>query len=71
LSIALARNAGLIPAMVGCVMLCNDDGPDFGALPPARAAEWAEANGVPFLTGPEVVEALGGVAPKGPAAAVL
>jgi 3,4-dihydroxy 2-butanone 4-phosphate synthase len=53
-----AAQAGITPIMVGCVMLQNE-GSEYGALPPAAAADWASANGVPFLDGPEILRALG------------
>lgn len=55
LSIALARHASIQPLMVGCVML-NNEGDDFGALPPERARAWARRNGVPFLAGEDILQ---------------
>eukprot|EP00897_Mesotaenium_endlicherianum_P008570 jgi/Mesen1/7741/ME000407S06966 len=54
LSVHLAKQAGIAPLMVGCVMLSND-GDDFGALPPHAARKWASKNGVPFLTGKDIM----------------
>ncbi|CAG9463737.1 unnamed protein product [Pedinophyceae sp. YPF-701] len=60
LSVALARAAELpAEAMVGCVMLCNDEGDNYGPLPPDAAMAWGAAHGVPFLTGPEIAAVLG------------
>lgn len=53
LSIALAKAAGVVPVMVGCVMLSNS-GDDYGALGPDAAQAWAQANAVPFIEGPEL-----------------
>lgn len=55
LGIALAREAGLEPAVVVCEML--DDESD-GAMPPERAREYAVAHGLPFLVGEQIVDAL-------------
>ncbi|CAI7931569.1 unnamed protein product [Closterium sp. NIES-54] len=68
LSVALAKLAGITPVMVrppthgvgrkvGCVMLSNS-GDDYGALPAASARQWAAANSVPCLTGPDVIKAV-------------
>lgn len=57
LSIALGRAAGAVPVMVGCVMLEND-GPRFGAMGPLQSQQWCLANGVPFVSGPEIIDAL-------------
>jgi len=58
LAVAAARAAGVVPVMVGCVML-NNEGDEFGALSPAAAQQWARANGVPFIDGKDMAEALG------------
>lgn len=57
LSVALARAAGVVPVMVGCVMLCSE-GDSYGALSPSAAADWAAAAGVPFLDGKALAEEL-------------
>ncbi|CAM6109613.1 unnamed protein product [Calypogeia fissa] len=57
LSVALARAAGISPIMVGCVMLSNE-GDKYGALESDLARSWTAANGVPFLTGQEVIDKL-------------
>jgi 3,4-dihydroxy 2-butanone 4-phosphate synthase len=54
LSISLARLAGVVPVMVGCVMLSNT-GNNFGALDPKEAEQWALENNVPFLNGEQIV----------------
>jgi len=58
LSIALARAAGVVPVMVGCVMLSNE-GSDYGALGPDAARAWAAEHDIPFLEGPDVAALLG------------
>jgi len=58
LAVALARAAGVVPVTVGCVML-HAEGDDFGPVGPDAARAWAERNDVPFLTGPEIADALG------------
>ena len=50
--------AGVVPVTVGCVML-HAEGDDFGPVGPDAARAWAERNDVPFLTGPEIADALG------------
>eukprot|EP00873_Tetraselmis_striata_P005661 jgi/Tetstr1/425925/TSEL_001599.t1 len=57
LAVALGRAAGVVPVMVGCVMLSNE-GENFGALPPAEAAAWCAANDVPFLDGKQIMKEL-------------
>eukprot|EP00850_Spirogloea_muscicola_P020616 SM000222S06957 [mRNA] locus=s222:24773:25634:+ [translate_table: standard] len=61
LAVALARHAGVPPLMVGCVMLSNS-GDDYGALPADKARVWAAENGVPFITGADII-ALGSPGP--------
>jgi 3,4-dihydroxy-2-butanone 4-phosphate synthase len=58
LSIALARAAGIVPVMVGCVMLSNE-GSEYGALGPDAARAWAEQHDIPFLEGPDIAALLG------------
>eukprot|EP00951_Prasinocladus_malaysianus_P006770 scaffold48207_cov49-Prasinocladus_malaysianus.AAC.2 len=58
LAVALARAAELTPVMVGCVMLSNT-GDDYGALSAVNANAWARENGVPYLDGSLIAEALG------------
>lgn len=53
LSIELLRQAGLVPSATICEML-GDDG---NALPRAAAESYAEAHGLVFLTGAEVLDA--------------
>jgi 3,4-dihydroxy 2-butanone 4-phosphate synthase len=54
LSISLARLAGVVPVMIGCVMLSNA-GNNFGALDPKEAEQWALKNNVPFLNDEQIV----------------
>lgn len=56
LAVGLARLAGTAPVVIGAEMLQPDG--DL-ALPVADARAWAEANGIPFLEGADVVAALG------------
>ena len=56
LAVGLARLAGTAPVVIGAEML-QPDGDH--ALPVADAREWAEARGIPFLEGADVVAALG------------
>ena len=56
LAVGLARLAGTAPVVIGAEML-QPDGDH--ALSVADARTWAEANGIPFLEGADVVEALG------------
>lgn len=58
LAVALCRAAGLVPVMVGCVMLCSE-GDSFGALSPDEARKWAAEAGVPFLDGKDMAAKLG------------
>lgn len=55
LGVALAREAGISPAVVVCEML-DDDG---GATSVERAREYATSRGIPFLDGDRIVAALG------------
>jgi len=54
--VALAAATGREPAVVVCEMLDDDTG---GALSPAAAREYAERNGIPYVEGAALVEALG------------
>jgi 3,4-dihydroxy 2-butanone 4-phosphate synthase len=56
LGIALAEAAGLPPAVAGAEMLDDDAG---GALPLADARAYARRHGLAFVTGDELVAALG------------
>lgn len=56
LGIALAREAGLAPAVVVCEMLDDETG---RALPKEAAREYARRHGFPFVDGERLVEALG------------
>ena len=56
LAVGLARLSGTAPVVIGAEMLQPDG--DF-ALPVADARAWAEANGIPFLEGADIVSALG------------
>lgn len=55
LGIALAREAGIEPAVVVCEMLDGDSG---GARSTADAREYARSRGIPFLRGEQVVDRL-------------
>ncbi len=55
LAVGLARLAGTAPVVIGAEMLQPDG--DL-ALSVADARAWAESNGIPFLEGADVVEAL-------------
>ncbi|MFB6282088.1 MAG: 3,4-dihydroxy-2-butanone-4-phosphate synthase [Haloferacaceae archaeon] len=55
LGLALAREAGLPPAVVVCEMLDDATG---GALAPADAAAYADRHGLPFVDGDRLVAAL-------------
>jgi 3,4-dihydroxy 2-butanone 4-phosphate synthase len=54
LSIALARMAGITPAMVVCEMLDDDNGK---ALSKEKAKEYGRDSGLVFLEGQEIIEA--------------
>ena len=54
LSVALARMAGITPAMVVCEMLDDDNGK---ALSKENAKEYGKDNGLVFLEGQEIIEA--------------
>ena len=54
LSIALARMAGITPAMVVCEMLDDNNGK---ALSKEKAKEYGKDNGLIFLEGQEIIEA--------------
>lgn len=54
LSIALARMAGITPAMVVCEMLDDNNGK---ALSKKKAREYGKDNGLIFLEGQEIIEA--------------
>ncbi|AKB19229.1 MULTISPECIES: 3,4-dihydroxy-2-butanone-4-phosphate synthase [unclassified Methanosarcina] len=54
LSVALARMAGITPAMVVCEMLDDESGK---ALSKAKSKEYGEEHGLVFLEGQEIVEA--------------
>ncbi|MGB1485697.1 MAG: 3,4-dihydroxy-2-butanone-4-phosphate synthase, partial [Poseidonia sp.] len=56
LAVGLARLADTAPVVIGAEML-QPDGDH--ALSVADARTWAEAHGIPFLEGADVVEALG------------
>ena len=56
LAVGLARLAGAPPVVIGAEML-QPDGDH--ALPVKDARAWAEARGIPFLEGADVVKALG------------
>ena len=51
LSIALAKLAGITPAVAICEMLDEETG---RALPKEKAMEYAEENGIPFVEGREI-----------------
>jgi 3,4-dihydroxy 2-butanone 4-phosphate synthase len=55
LGIALADAAGRRPAVVVCEMLDDTTG---GALSPAAAADYARRNGLPYVEGRDLIEAL-------------
>jgi 3,4-dihydroxy 2-butanone 4-phosphate synthase len=54
LSVALARMAGITPAMVVCEMLDDENGK---ALSKEKAKEYGKDNGLVFLEGQEIIEA--------------
>jgi 3,4-dihydroxy 2-butanone 4-phosphate synthase len=56
LGLALAREAGIPPAVAGCEMLDDETG---GALSTADAQTYARRHDVPFIEGATLVEALG------------
>ena len=56
LAVGLARLSGMTPVVIGAEMLQPDG--DL-ALPVADARVWAEERGIPFLTGEELIKALG------------
>ena len=56
LAVGLARLSGMIPVVIGAEMLQPDG--DL-ALPVEDARKWAEERGIPFLTGEELIKALG------------
>ena len=56
LAVGLARLSGMIPVVIGAEMLQPDG--DF-ALPVDDARKWAEDREIPFLTGEELIKALG------------
>ena len=55
LAVGLARLSGVIPVVIGAEML-EPDGDN--ALSVDQARQWAEARGIPFLEGVEVISAL-------------
>jgi 3,4-dihydroxy 2-butanone 4-phosphate synthase len=55
-ALALAEEAGIAPAVMGCEMLDDETG---GALSTADARAYAERHGFPYLEGATIVEALG------------
>ena len=56
LAVGLARLSGMTPVVIGAEMLQPDG--DL-ALPVADARIWAQERGIPFLTGEELIKALG------------
>jgi 3,4-dihydroxy 2-butanone 4-phosphate synthase len=56
LAVGLARLAGMTPVVIGAEMLQSDG--DL-ALPVEDARVWANERGIPFLTGKELMDALG------------
>lgn len=56
LAVGLARLSGMTPVVIGAEMLQPDG--DL-ALPVADARVWAKERGIPFLTGKELMKALG------------
>lgn len=56
LGVALARAAGVPPAVVVCEMLDDDSG---GALTPDAARSYAEHRGLPYVEGAAVIDRLG------------
>jgi 3,4-dihydroxy 2-butanone 4-phosphate synthase len=56
LGLALAREAGVAPAVAGCEMLDDDTG---GALSTTDARAYARRHDLPFVEGAALVEALG------------
>ena len=56
LGLALAREAGVAPAVAGCEMLDDDTG---GALSTADARAYARRHDLPFVDGAALVETLG------------
>jgi 3,4-dihydroxy 2-butanone 4-phosphate synthase len=55
LGLALAREAGAVPAVAGCEMLDDETG---GALSTADARAYAREHGVPYVEGATLVDAL-------------
>ncbi len=55
LAVGLARLSGMTPVVIGAEMLQPDG--DL-ALPVEDAREWANKNGIPFITGEELISAL-------------
>ena len=56
LAVGLARLSGMTPVVIGAEMLQPDG--DL-ALPVNDARKWAEERSIPFLTGEELIKALG------------
>ena len=56
LAVGLARLSGMTPVVIGAEMLQSDG--DL-ALPVSDARVWAQERGIPFLTGEELIKALG------------
>tara|TARA_B100001248_G_C27303256_1_gene418179 strand:+ start:326 stop:793 length:468 start_codon:yes stop_codon:yes gene_type:complete len=56
LAVGLARLSGMVPVVIGAEMLQADG--DL-ALPVDDARQWALQRGIPFLTGEELISALG------------
>ena len=56
LAVGLARLSGMVPVVIGAEMLQADG--DL-ALPVDDARQWALERGIPFLTGEELISALG------------
>ena len=56
LAVGLARLSGMVPVVIGAEMLQADG--DL-ALPVDDARQWAHEREIPFLTGEELISALG------------